>query len=78
MVTALGEPWHLRGTGITALVACALPLLIMQLAQFVRGDLDLVFRLPAPARGLAYTVMFLVLAAFIGAQVERPFIYFQF
>lgn len=78
MIDGLVGPWHVRGTGVTTLVVCALPLLIMQLAQIGSGDLEVVLQLPAPVRGLTYTAMFLGLAACLGAQIERPFIYFQF
>lgn len=73
LVTADG--WMKSGAGI--LLMYASPLLIMQLAQHAKNDLNIVFRAPAPARGLVYALMFygIVLCQSHHAQ---PFIYFQF
>ncbi|MBU0716854.1 MAG: MBOAT family protein, partial [Planctomycetes bacterium] len=77
MLGALFLPWSLRGTGVTTLVACTLPLLIVELAQHWKSDLDIVLRWPAPIRGLAYTAGFFGLLLF-GDELAKPFIYFQF
>ena len=64
-------------SGLAALAACALPLLLVQLAQHLKGDLNVVLGMPAWARGLAYTAMFYGVVVF-GAHFGKPFIYFQF
>ena len=78
ILSALLVPWSIRGTGITTLAICALPVIAMQLAQYYRNDLNVVLRLPAPMRGLVYAALFIALTVFFGEQVEEPFIYFQF
>ena len=77
MLGALFLPWSIRGTGVTTPVACALPLLIVELAQYWKDDLDIVLRWPTPIRGLAYTAGFFGLVLF-GDELAKPFIYFQF
>jgi len=49
----------------------------VQLMQYLKGDSWLVFRAPAPARGLVYAVGFL-LFVWIGQNGSATFIYFQF
>jgi len=86
MSAALCSPWpwwilhganSVAGTGVWTLAGYTLPLLILQLAQYRAGDLNILLRLPAWARGLSYACMFygLILA---GGQLGKPFIYFQF
>ena len=62
---------------MTTLLTCALPLVLVHLFQYLKGDLTAVLRLPAPVRGLAYTAMFLAFVWY-GVTDARPFIYFQF
>ena len=78
ILSALLSPWSIRDTGITTLAICALPIIVMQFAQYHRDDLNVVLRLPAPMRGLVYAALFLALTVFFGERVEEPFIYFQF
>jgi D-alanyl-lipoteichoic acid acyltransferase DltB (MBOAT superfamily) len=52
-------------------------LLLVQLLQYLRRDSWLVFRAPAPVRGLIYAVGFL-LFVWIGEDGGAAFIYFQF
>ncbi|MEM7587310.1 MAG: MBOAT family O-acyltransferase [Acidobacteriota bacterium] len=55
---------------------CA-PLIVMQVAQKWTGRMDIVLRLPLPARVLIYfTLACLLLGA--GAEGDREFLYFQF
>lgn len=86
MLASIATPWpwwvlsgavSLKSIGAFTLLAYTLPLFIVQVAQQVTGDLNVVLRMPAPARGLAYTAMFYALVVF-GYHYERPFIYFQF
>ncbi len=86
MLSSLATPWpwwlltganSLAGTGVFTLLAFATPLVVMQFAQYSKADLNVLFRLPAPVRGLAYAGMVYGLLIF-GAHVDKPFIYFQF
>ena len=86
LLSALATAWPwwiivgantLAGTGIFVLFWYALPLLLLQIDQHRSGDLNALLRMPAWARGFAYTMMvYGVLLA--GARVGRSFIYFQF
>ena len=67
----------LGGSGLFTLLAYASPLVLLQLAQYRKDDLNLLLRWPAYVRGLAYGVMFYGLVLY-GGQDEQPFIYFQF
>ena len=86
MLGALCTPWLwwiARGaigigeTDVTTLLIYALPLVLIQLAQYAKDDLDVVLRMPAFARGLVYSLMFYCLVLF-GARLDQPFLYFQF
>ncbi len=77
MLHAVLSPGTLRGTGVTVLVACAVPLLAVQFLQHLRGDLNALLSWPAPVRGLVYVGLFFGLVIF-GEPVAKPFIYFQF
>ena len=86
MLQALGTPWlwwliaganTLAGTGVWTLLGFAAPLMVMQIAQQRRGDLNVLLRTPAFVRGLAYVVMFYGLVFYEGG-LHREFIYFQF
>ncbi len=77
MLSAVIGGGALHGSGVVTLFAYSLPLLLVQLAQFHRADLNVVLRWPAPARGLAYTAFFYAMMCF-GAVANQPFIYFQF
>lgn len=75
--------WILRGANAIhagewgLLLACVLPLLLVQLLQHVKDDLNALLKLPAPVRGLAYLSLFYALVWY-GVNDARPFIYFQF
>ena len=73
MLTADG--WSASGAGMLLLFAS--PLLVMQLAQHAQMDLNVIFTAPAPARGLAYALMFYGIVLFQSYDA-KPFIYFQF
>lgn len=86
LADAILSPWPwwilcgantLAGTGLWTLVAYAAPLMLIQWAQYVTNDLNVVFRLAAPVRGGLYAGLFYALILF-GADVDKPFIYFQF
>ncbi len=77
MLAALGDGIGLAGSGLRTLAFYALPLVLVQLAQYLRNDLDIVLRLPAPVRGAWYAVMLYGLLLF-GEGFDKPFIYFQF
>ncbi|HKY38248.1 MAG TPA: MBOAT family O-acyltransferase [Polyangiaceae bacterium] len=68
-LAALGPFWP------TAVLVSGL--LVVQLLQYWRDDSWLVFRAPAPVRGLIYAVGF-VLFVWIGEDGGATFIYFQF
>ena len=67
----------IRATGLLTFIAFATPLIAMQLAQHVKGDLNILLRMPAPVRGLAYAMMFFGMV-FFAEHADQPFIYFQF
>ncbi|MCB9849902.1 MAG: MBOAT family protein [Phycisphaerales bacterium] len=67
----------LHGSGLRTLLFYAAPLLIMQIVQYLRSDLNVLLKLPAPVRGMAYALMFYGLVLF-GEGFDKPFIYFQF
>lgn len=75
--------WLLKGANsihaaeLGFLLARILPLLIMQYLQYAKEDLNVLLKLPAPVRGLAYLALFYGLVWY-GANDARPFIYFQF
>lgn len=85
MLTALATDWPLAlltadgwsRSGAGTMLLYGSPLLLMQLAQHAKTDLNVISRAPAPARGLVYALMFfgIVLLKTYHAQ---PFIYFQF
>ncbi|MCG3130297.1 MAG: hypothetical protein FLDDKLPJ_01051 [Phycisphaerae bacterium] len=71
IVGAVGAP-----SGIWIVSGAAVLLLGLQLSR--RGGEDgALAGLPVAVRAAAYSVMFIVLAAF-GVMIERPFVYFQF
>lgn len=59
------------------MLVLSLPLLVLDLAQEFVDDELVVFRWPAPVRGLVYFVVLSYLFAF-GAPAGRAFVYFQF
>jgi len=69
------EGWSKSGANVLLLYAC--PLIVMQLAQYSKSDLSVILRAPAPARGLAYALMFYGIVLFQSYRAQ-PFIYFQF
>jgi D-alanyl-lipoteichoic acid acyltransferase DltB (MBOAT superfamily) len=86
LLSSLLTPWpwwlltgantiHAAEAGL--LIAYVLPLLVVQLVQYAKDDLNVVLRLPAPARGLLYLAAFYGLVWY-GVDDARPFIYFQF
>ncbi|UCE60913.1 MAG: MBOAT family protein [Phycisphaerales bacterium] len=77
MLAAAVTSFSLTGSGIKTLVAYALPLVLLQVAQYYKDDLLLVLRWPVLARGLAYCAMFYGLVLY-GGRSDAPFIYFQF
>ena len=58
-------------------VACVLALLAVQVAQYRKDDLDVIFHAPTPARGLLYAAGILAFL-FFGEYGGNAFIYFQF
>ena len=86
MLASIVSPWPwwilsgantIQGTGLLTLIAFATPLIAMQVAQHVKGDLNILLRMPAPVRGLAYAMMFFGMV-FFAEHADQPFIYFQF
>jgi len=77
LFSLIGSPWQVGGNGLTVLLVCLLPLLAVQIGQYVKNDLLLCLHLPAPVRGLWYAAIFYGLILF-GSQADQPFIYFQF
>jgi len=77
MMSTVAAGVAMHGSGVVTLCAYSLPLLLVQLAQFHRDDLNVILRWPTPARGLAYTAFFYAMMCF-GALADQPFIYFQF
>ncbi len=86
MLLTLLTPWPwwiasgantLSGTGFWTLVGYSAPLFVVQMAQHLKGDLNVVLRMPALARGLAYALMVYGLILYEGG-FNKPFIYFQF
>ena len=67
----------LIGTGLFALLAYALPLLVVQLVQHDKGDMNALLKMPAYARGLVYTALVYGLICY-GVNRDNAFIYFQF
>jgi D-alanyl-lipoteichoic acid acyltransferase DltB (MBOAT superfamily) len=59
------------------LLALTAPLVLVESAQAVSGDLDVVFRWPVPARAALYALVFVVIVV-LGEDFGQPFIYFQF
>jgi D-alanyl-lipoteichoic acid acyltransferase DltB (MBOAT superfamily) len=53
------------------------PLVLMQVAQALTGDLETVLRWPAPLRTAVYLLVFLMILL-LGEDGAEPFIYFQF
>ena len=72
-------PWHfgLVPAWLLPLVALVGPLVLMQIAQALSGDLEIVRRGALPLRAVIYAAMVLVIAVF-GEDFGQPFIYFQF
>ena len=77
MLRSLFMSLEIYGSGVMTLAVYTLPLVLMQLAQYLKDDLNLLLRLPAFARGLAYCAMFYGLVL-LGGRSDQPFIYFQF
>lgn len=75
--TVLLTPEGWSSSGATTLLLYSTPLLLMQVAQHAKCDLNVVFRLPAPARGLVYALL-IYGVALLESRDARPFIYFQF
>ena len=72
-------PWHpgLVQAWWLPFVALVGPLVLMQIAQAVSGDLEVVRRSPLPVRAVVYAAAVLVIVVF-GEDFGQPFIYFQF
>jgi D-alanyl-lipoteichoic acid acyltransferase DltB (MBOAT superfamily) len=77
MAAAMWRGISLSGSGVRTLAFFATPLLIVQLVQYLRNDLDIVLRWPAVVRGATYACIFYGLVLF-GEGFDKPFIYFQF
>ena len=77
MLGVIFTTFSFAGSGALMVLPYVVPLVLVQLAQYFKDDLQLLLRWPAFARGLAYAAMFYGLILF-GEHGERPFIYFQF
>ncbi|MBX6312136.1 MAG: hypothetical protein IRY99_04340 [Isosphaeraceae bacterium] len=78
MLSAIATRFALPGLAtLLPIAACILPLLVVQLAQYVSKDLDVIFRTPWYVRSVFYTACFyaFVLGGEFGGS---QFIYFQF
>jgi D-alanyl-lipoteichoic acid acyltransferase DltB (MBOAT superfamily) len=74
---AMATRFSIRGTGITEVFAFTIILLIVQVFQHWRNDLQVIGRLPALARGSVYALLVLVCLLY-GEFGGAEFIYFQF
>jgi alginate O-acetyltransferase complex protein AlgI len=61
----------------TELAFFSLPLLIVQIYQYVTGDLLAVVKFRTPVRVIIYSMLLLWIAVF-GVRASTEFIYFQF
>ena len=86
MLSLLFQPWPywimvgantVTGTGILTLLAYVAPLLVIELGQWFAQDTEIVLKLSAPVRGVAYAVLFYGMVCY-EANVQKQFIYFQF
>jgi len=79
MIAALLRGVELAGSGELAwqLMLFGAPVVLMQVAQYFRGRLNVVLDLPAPVRGALYA-SWLVGIALLGQFKGNEFIYFQF
>ncbi len=77
LLAALVRPIPAGADLIVPLVVFGLPLLIVQVLQYYRDDLNVILRLPAVARGAIYATMFYGIVL-VGVHADNPFIYFQF
>ena len=79
LLDRLLDPWHagLVMGWMLPLAALIAPLVAMQLAQHLSGDLNVVRRCPVPVRAAVYAGMMLAITVF-GEHHGQPFIYFQF
>jgi len=69
--------WDLFSPWSTVFLWCAGSLMAMQVLQFATQDLDIVARLPIPARAALYTAMMVGIIVF-GVGGGTAFVYFQF
>ena len=76
-LSTMVSSFSLRGTGIKGLAAFTFILIVMQVFQYVRKDLQIVRRLPVYARGGFYAALFLICMLY-GEFEGAEFIYFQF
>lgn len=73
-----GPPgWSAASIWVLPLAVLLLPIFLMQAAQAITGDLEVVLRWPWPLRLAIYTVLGLLLVV-LGEDGGNPFIYFQF
>jgi len=77
LLAALADGITLSGSGVRTLAFYAAPLVVVQIVQYLRGDLDVLLRMPTWVRGAAYAAMIYGLVLF-GEGFDQPFIYFQF
>jgi hypothetical protein len=63
--------------GLRLFAVTVTPLLLIELAQVLRGDPAVLTRLPRPAQALVFAILALAVV-FLGASSGRTFIYFQF
>jgi len=82
MLASIATDWSWRtellgDNGWVIVAATGGTLLIVQLVQYFSEDPAVVFRLPAPVRGVVYAAFMLGFVLF-GEFGETPFIYFQF
>ena len=76
--SAVDRPgWGGAGDWVRPLVILCLPLVVMQVWQAWRKDLEVVLRAPLVARAGIYAGLFLLLVA-MGEDFGTPFLYFQF
>lgn len=79
LLSQLLGPWHagLIASWLLPFATLAAPLVLMQIAQAVSGDLEVVRRIPLPLRAVVYAALVLAIVVF-GEDFGQPFIYFQF
>ena len=79
LIGQLFGPWRLgvAAEWLLPMFVLAGPLVLMQLAQFMSGDLDVARRYPVPLRAAIYVGLVFGIVV-LGEDFGQPFIYFQF